>query len=361
MAPTNISGTGWGVFAARDFEENELFNILPLFVPMEINDEQLYSEHRLVKSTQLDDYVYGVYRPHIQKQQQMVLFGYEMVYNHHPTAQNVQFGLGNGYSQGFYAKKSARAGEQLFSSYGATDRGADWFYKRGLTMRLETDRISSHEQLEFLSSKYCSKIYAGPGRHTYASLIPSIHPDRVAPFDAGLFDARAKVTIQPGDVMEQGPAILLHKRFIQDTALAPLGIFWEHLSERHQEILRGATVETKHLPIQYRGHSSDMKTVYRSTSLENVVYLPFAGRIGMVRRVVVDGSTKSTSSANCRLEITVQVDGNHHASVVLTLIATKRIRVGQVLLMDLKPAGSDHERQLLKAKLDGIGYSYNLD
>lgn len=224
MAPTNISGTGWGVFAARDFEQNELFNILPLFVPMEINDEQLYSEHRLVKSTQLDDYVYGVYRPHIQKQQQMVLFGYEMVYNHHPTAQNVQFGLGNGYSQGFYAKKSARAGEQLFSSYGATDRGADWFDKRGLTMRLETDRISSREQLEFLSSKYCSKIYAGPGRNTYASLIPSIHPDRVAPFDAGLFDARAKVTIQPGDVIEQGPAILLPKRFIQDTALAPLGI-----------------------------------------------------------------------------------------------------------------------------------------
>ena len=359
MAPTNISGTGWGVFAARNFEENELFNILPLFVPIDVNNDQLYLEHRLVKSTQLDDYVYGVYRRHLQRHQQMVLFGYEMVYNHHPTAQNVQFGLGNGYAQGFYAKKSARAGEQLFSSYGTTDGGITWFEKRGLSMKIETDGVSTQEQLDFLSSKYCSKIYAGPGRSTYASLIPSIHPDRVAPFEAGLFNARAKVAIQPGDVIEQGPAILLYKPFVEDTALAPLGIFWENLSANHQEVVRSSSREGQ-LPIQYRGHSSDLKTVYRKTSIENTVFFPFAGRIGLVRRV-----DSSTSATNCRLEISVHVDeggAGDFASVVLTLIATHAIGVGQLLLMDLKPAGSERERLLLKGKLNEIGYSsYHLD
>ena len=365
MAPTNISGTGWGVFAARDFQENELFNILPLFVPMEVNnhDPLFYSEHRLVKSTQLDDYVYGVYRRHLQKHQQMVLFGYEMVYNHHPTAQNVQFGLGNGYAQGFYAKKSARAGEQLFSSYGTTDGGVTWFEKRGMTMKIETEGIATNEQLDFLRSKYCSKIYAGPGRNSYTSLIPSIQPDRVAPFEAGLFNARAKVAIQPGDVIEQGPAILLYKPFIEDTALAPLGVFWENLSANHQQVVRTASLEGQ-LPIQYRGQSSDMKTIYRNTSIENTVFFPFAGRIGMVRRV--DSSTHK-STTNCRLEINVHIDhqqdgGDVVASVELILIATQTVGVGQLLLMDLKPAGSERERQLLKAKLKEIGYSsYHLD
>jgi hypothetical protein len=291
----------------------------------------------------------------------MVLFGYEMVYNHHPTAQNVQFGLGNGYAQGFYAKKSARAGEQLFSSYGTTDGGVTWFEKRGLPMNIETDGISTQEQLDFLSSQYCSKIYAGPGRSTYASLIPSIHPDRVAPFEAGLFNARAKVAIQPGDVIEQGPAILLYKPFVEDTALAPLGIFWENLSAKHQDVVRTSSREGR-LPIQYRGHSSDLKTVYRKTSIEKTVFFPFAGRIGMVRRV-----DSSTAATNCRLEISVHHvndagGGDEFASVVLTLIATHAIGVGQLLLLDLKPAGTEQERHLLKVKLDEIGYSsYHLD
>lgn len=63
MAPTNTS-TGWGVFANRDFGPGELVDITPVHFYMKTYDQLFPEENRLIKSTALDDYVYGVNYEH---------------------------------------------------------------------------------------------------------------------------------------------------------------------------------------------------------------------------------------------------------------------------------------------------------
>ncbi len=360
MAPTNTSA-GWGVFAARDFNQQELLDIPALYVPFERTEDAYSFDSRLVQSSALESYVYRVHRQHVERNQSLVLFGYDMVYNHHPTDPNVKICLGPGYSQGFCARTKIRSGEQLFSRYSEHDGGKSWFESRGLIMRSDKSNIQSPDRLDYLRSQYCTKIYAGPGPATFRQLIPPIDESRIAPFDAGLNDARAKVPIKAGQRIEQGPAMLMYKPFVKDTALSPLVISWNDLLQEHQDSIRMASgiMEGK-LPIQYRGEASQWKRIRRMASVENVAILPFAGRIGLVRRVNTE--LDGLGSSNCRLEIAIDAIATDKetadVSVVLTLIATEDIDVGEVLRVDLKPGGTVYESELLKLKLSETGHPH---
>lgn len=73
------SSTGWGVFAARDYEEGELVDAAPLVI--RTWDDRLDG---ITKATVLDDYVYGYVDDTTGKYSPVVLFGYSMFFNHHP-------------------------------------------------------------------------------------------------------------------------------------------------------------------------------------------------------------------------------------------------------------------------------------
>lgn len=220
-----------------------------------------------------------------------------------------------------------------------------------------------------MRSQYCTKIYAGAGPQTHQRLFPTLDESRVAPFEAGLFDARAKFPIKAGELIEQAPAMLLFKPFVRDTALGPLVITWEDLLPEHQDSIRAtADLIGGKLPIQYRGPDPQGERVLRMTNVKNVAIFPFAGRIGTVRRLDMSSPFLPVKS-NCRLKINLQVhegeasdeNSKPRVSVLLELIATKDIGTGQVLMMDLKPTGTAYERELLKAKLQAIGHSFVLD
>jgi len=378
MAPTNTT-TGWGVYAARDFEYQELVDIPPLYIPFEKKQGDTSSLHsRLIEKSALDGYVYKVYRNHLERNQSMVMFGYDMIYNHHPTDPNVIICLGPGYTQGFCARRKIRAGEQLLSRYGELDGGKNWFAVRGLTMQTGKFNLDSLGKLEFLKNLYCTKIYAGPGPTNFRQLVPRVDESRIAPFDAGLFDARAKIPIKEGDRIEQAPAMLLYKPFVDFTAIGPLVIAWDHLLPQHQEALRSAAQPWgEKLPIHYQGEASQWERIRRLASLDKIALLPFAGRIGLVRRVHNDyidnhgdslasttGVDEDTASrSNCRLEIDVHVNKGEDVpdvSVILTLVASEDIEVGEVLKMDLKPAGTAFEKELLRLKLSETGHLHQL-
>jgi hypothetical protein len=104
-------------------------------------------------------------------------------------------------------------------------------------------------------------------------------------------------------------------------------------------------------------------------SIEKIAIFPFAGRLGLVRRVRQEESGVSTTGAgaddsNCRLEVDVdvQVAGRgdvRYVSIVLTLVATKDIAVGEVLKMDLKSGGTMYEKELLKSKVRETGHLHH--
>lgn len=354
MAPTNTSG-GWGTYAARDFASTELLDMTPLYISM----SNLSRAHtRLHKQSALDDYVYGVYRPTTSEYTSQVLFGYDMMYNHHPTAPNTQLGLGSGYSQGKYTTRKIRAGEQLFMNYGKRDGGKTWFEERGLTMLPYKDAtIYSKDQLNYLRTQYCSKIYSTPG----IPLFPSIDEKRLAPFGkAGLGDARAKVSIKAGERIEKSTGMLLYEPFVQGTVLAPLVFSWDSLNDRQKSVI--TTFANNHydgkIPVQYQDHKTDWKQTMRRTNVYDVSILPFAGRIAMVRRV---GSSPAGTS-NCYMKIKMVYNQDYgSATVELELIATEDLAPGDILLLDMPKAGSTLERSLLQASLEETGHPYFFD
>jgi len=210
-------------------------------------------------------------------------------------------------------------------------------------------------------------ISSNQGRSNFRELIPPVDESRIAPFDAGLFDARAKVPVKAGDRIEQGPpAMLLYKPFVDDTALGPLVITWDAFQPHHQDSLRSASKPWgEKLPIQYQGEASRWERIRRLASIEKIAIFPFAGRLGLVRRVRQEESGVSTTGAgaddsNCRLEVDVDVqvvDGEDvpYVSIILTLVATKDIAVGEVLKMDLKSGGTMYDKELLKSKVRETG------
>lgn len=89
LAPSLSSSMGWGVFAGRSFEKDEIVDIAKLMLPMELHSPQ-------VENSVLDDYVYGYRRIHFNPEPNIenllgVLLGQIMFANHHPTSHNLQY------------------------------------------------------------------------------------------------------------------------------------------------------------------------------------------------------------------------------------------------------------------------------
>ena len=259
--------------------------------------------------------------------------------------------------QGFRANRAIRAGEQLFVTYGIDDGGVKWFEDRDMDMLAPEESITS-ESLPYFLKEFCSNVYATFGRPYWERMAvseelgePGIDPSRLAPFDAGLGDARAKRPISKGDRIEIATGLLLSTQLIAGTVLGGLVFSWQHLSEQHRaslHILR----ESGQIKLQGQNQDSGWARVDMFESYEDLSIFPASGHIGMVRRV------GETEVSNCHLNILWHLGQKDSVSVTLELVATRDIDTGDVLLLDLPPAGTKDELRLLKAELDGLGQAY---
>ena len=127
LAPSKIAGGGFGAYAARSFEQNEVVEMIPLFLPM-VHDSPL------LMNTVLNDYHYGYTSIHSEDAMGVILLGNGMFYNHSPEPNLLwTTNIGRGEpseadpdsvgSAVFVAKRYIAQGEELFSSYGLEDGG----------------------------------------------------------------------------------------------------------------------------------------------------------------------------------------------------------------------------------------------
>jgi hypothetical protein len=397
------SSMNWGVYANRDFYEGEIVDISPLTIPIPDASES-------VERSVLNDYVYGYWRvfphPTIQGKHSVdrlysVLFGPDMIYNHHPVAPNVGFttfgrepeaGLPFAVNpQGFVANRRILRGEELYSSYnGKEDGGLEWFRRRGIPM--ETPSLSSTSSspmvtnaggiLDRHSQAFCSKIYSGLGlpswRDRLLPLLPkhyelpfSIDPKWLAPsFDAGWGDARTKMNVKKGERLEISTALVLSRELTQGTALMPTVYAWKDLHEDHQEGLR-RLARAGRLHLQYQGPKTNWKPINNfiisggdHAGLEDLVLFPVARNIGMVRRKrKVDGA-----KANCRLIVHATGDATTDSSmswleqpvgVTIELVSTEDLAAGTLLVVDLvETVATLDEYKLLLRELKATGQPF---
>ena len=409
VAPTIATGDGsamnWGVYANRDFSEGEIVDISPLTVPIPEGSKS-------IERSVLNDYVYGYWRifehPQFKGKHEIeklysVLFGPDMLYNHHPVAPNVQFstfgrepeaGIPDAVNpQGFVANRKIRRGEELFSSYnGKEDGGAEWFGRRRIPM--ETPSFSASPLVNNVGGildkhaiEFCSKIYSGVGlpswRDRLLPLLPkhynlpfSIDQKWLAPsFDAGWGDARTKVDVANGERLEVSTALVLSREFTKDSALMPLVYAWKDLHKDHREGLRELG-RRGHLHLQYQGPDTAWKpmnnfTQENANSFEDLVLFPVAGNIGMVRRQ----NPSAGATPNCRLIVHSPTkrdpmgqdnDASDSMSlleqpvgVTIELVATRDMAAGTVLIVDLvQSVASIYEYKLLLRELTLTGQPF---
>lgn len=409
VAPTiaveNGNAMNWGVYANRDFAEGEIVDISPLTVPVPEGSDT-------IERSVLNDYVYGYWRifehpqfkgKHSVSRLYSVLFGPDMIYNHHPVAPNVKlttFGrepeasIPNAVNpQGFVATRKIRRGEELFSSYnGKEDGGSEWFGRRGIPMvtpSLSTSPLLNTENgiLDAHSKAFCSKIYSGVGlpswRDRLLPLLPKdynlpffIDPKWLAPsFDAGWGGARTKVDVKKGERLEISTALVLSYEFTKGSALMPLVYSWKDLDEDHRKVLRSLAQQNGDLHLQYQGPDTSWKprnnfTLANPNRFEDLVLFPVAGNIGMVRR----RASSAGVEANCRLilhrpsssQVSEDVDSKDSmvwlekpVGVTIELIASKDMPSGTLLVVDLEEsAATPHEYKLLYRELKLTGQPF---
>jgi SET domain len=427
LAPSLVNKDfGWGVFAGRSFAPREIIEVAPLVLPFE-------ADNPLILNSVLHDYVYGYYRLEYNSSSSSpdhggnnneprihlfhsVLFGSTMYANHQPDGNvklttfgrepvpNLAPNATN--AMGLVATRAIQAGEELFTSYGS-GKGDEWFSDRGLSIqvldKIEQGQIRPDSYLSQVMSQYCSKIYAGLGSPTWNRGILSILPPsfrtlppsslpfwmndkaRLAPIDAGLGHAMAKMNVQAGDRLEIVPAFVVHMDVVQGTPIAPLTLQWYDFAN-HPELRAalGQLRRDKELQVQYQGPTTNWKSLDGFTSLEDTVLLPVAGNIGLVRRVgsrtgpfspfaAATGSSSEAHHSNCRLMIhssllstTAKKRVDHQfegLGVILELVATKAIKAGEELLLDLPPPGSTVKEDaalIRELQLTGQPYRENL-
>jgi hypothetical protein len=259
---------------------------------------------------------------------------------------------------GFHARRGIRAGEQLYSTYGDEDGGVQWFKDRNMVMVAPEESVISSENLPYFTKEFCSKIHAGFGRPFVERLkeagdnVPvGVDPTRLAPFDAGIGDARAKQSLSKGERIEIGSGLILSTKLIAGSVFGGIVFSWQHLKEEHRANLR-ILRETGQLKLQHQGYDTGWNSIDTFESYEDLSILPASGHIGVVRRV------GETEPSNCRLDILWQLGQKDGVSVTLQLRATRDINAGEVLLLNLPPAGTKEELRLLQAELDGIEEPY---
>jgi len=396
---------GWAVYAARSFKEDELVELTPFFIPL----ETYYTKHSV-----LDNYVFNFQRDtdndtdsdnesnsNNKRSYNVVLLGNGAFYNHHPQP-NLRYvqvvqkeGVGDDNDNnnvphlvGFRATRDIVPGEQLYVSY-----GDDYYSRRGL--KLDDSQTMTEESIEsymlpFYLSKHCSKIYGGVGLPTWRDTVlpiisgirynnknnngggsgdiilePSDWMDlsRLAPFDAGLSDARAKVFTKKGEHIEKSLGLVLSRNDVRRTPLGPIAFYWENLKIDHHQHLINLRDDEK-LMLQYQGSDTDWKSIDRFIAYSEITILPVSGNIGLVRRVgsssSSSGSEKEREEYNCRLMIRSNEEyQTNHVGVTLELIATKDISAGDVLKLNIAPSEFEEEYRLLHDEMEQSGQPHH--
>ena len=369
----------WAVYAAQSFKVNELVELTPFFIPLE-NHQSMYSV--------LSNYVFDFDRSHSDapentgvKQMKAILLGNGGFYNHHnnPNLEYVQVVAREGdnvpHLVGFRAKRDIAAGEQLYISYIDDPSNTEWFEKRGLDLETPTDEKIDPNMLRFYASKLCSKIYGGIGGPTWkenilpileniykdksgAILSPSSLMDitRLAPFDAGLSDARAKVAIKKGGHIEKSLGLVLSRNHVRGTSLGPIAFYWENLKIDHHQSLINLR-DDKKLVLQYQGPDTEWESVDRFQGYTEMTVLPVSGNIGMIRRV--GGAGEYGEEYNCRLLIRSNKDHGTNVGVTLEIIATRDIATGDVLKLNIAPSEFVEEYRLLHDEMEESGQPHH--
>jgi hypothetical protein len=380
LAPTPTMN--WGVYANIDFQKGDIVDVAGLTIPMA-------DESAAVERSILNDYVYGYWRipspssSRRRKQQRQdqdkqhsnkptiqqlysVMLGYDMYYNHNATP-NIEFQTFGREpfhddvamnAQGFVALRDIARGEELWCSYKSgneRDGGLGWFHQRDIelkTLSVEDTQLSP-TQLEEYSQQYCSKITATISSLTWQQRVMSLWPSSLSrrPFewmkefpylpptkDAGWGQAYAKVSIASGQRIELSTGLIMsYSRHIQGTALRPISYTWHDLFP-HQQLVIKQLHDQNQLVVQYQGPDTDWKSINKYGGLlEDVVLFPAAGNIGMVQRKIYNNQ-----ATNCHLvlhpPILTTTVHHHHSltnSVTMELVATRNIKVGDVLVVNV--------------------------
>ena len=90
--------------------------------------------------------------------------------------------------------------------------------------------------------------------------------------------------------------------------------------------------------VQYQGLDTDWIRTYLHDGWDEVYFLPIAGNIGLVKMLTAD------DDLNCILNISFSrsvlssgpASKTGSAGIILTLIATRNIKSGEVLLLEIK-------------------------
>ena len=377
----------WAVYAARPFKADELVELTPFFIPLEPHQ----SKHSV-----LDNYVFGFMRDQSAKKADgttsdgttslsVVLLGNGGFYNHNsnPNLKYVQIISRESddnvpHLVGFRATRDIEAGEQLYVSYVDDPASSiEWFEKRGINAQTQTDPKISPNMLPFYMSKHCSRIYAGIGSPTWKDNILPILQQRhqsgegantileptswmdltkLAPFDAGLSDARAKVAMKKGSHIEKSLGLVLSRNHVRGTPLGPIAFYWENLKIDHHQALINLRDDEK-LVLQYQGPDTNWESIDRFEGYSAMTILPVSGNIGMVRRV--GGRGEFGEEYNCKLLIRSNKDHGTNVGVTLELIATRDIEAGEVLALNIAPSEFVEEYHLLHDEMEESGQPHH--
>jgi uncharacterized protein len=384
LAPSK-HGTGWGVFAAKSFDKGDIIEVAPLFL-------RFAEEEPLMKESILDNYHYEYWKwdgyGHVAHT--VLSFGYTLFYNHgeeqnikyfkwgdDPTLHNPEFVAAVGY----YAKRDIAVGEELLCTYG----GSSWFEQRELYMVDPTVTNNNHndttnirtttslpndndnerwgeentnpnengaaqqqQQLwvedEEWRELYTSKIYSGFGKTNFKALLQSLFDDkskrkydmksyyktRVAPFEAGYRNSRAKVTIdREGTLLEIAPALIVAKEIVCNTLLEPIALFWNDLDPSSLDEEGSYFAES--LRILYKNNATQWLPRYKKLRRdEATALLPLGGSLALLDRTTSD----NPNDYNCRLEGIMPDRSNEHAFTI-RIVSTKSIEMGERLVLKM--------------------------
>jgi hypothetical protein len=373
---------GWGVYAARDFKTAELIEIVPAYLP-------LPSEGVEIQSSILYDYVHssGCDGPNnnmnldeedddgdYKGENDQLLIGHGSSYNHNdnPNIQFVEYtGQGSGHVMAVQAVRDIAMGEELLARYGDDD----WFTSRSIPQKNTNHHhhrpsgaddpvvVLPAMDIPRYKSQYCSKIQAGIGSKTWNEKIltnATVHnfwfeaDRRLPPKDTGFGVARAKVALATGDRIELSLGLLVSQRIMADSIVAPLLLGWKDLNPEQQRTMRMLRKNSKGQFILHYPGQSERRDSFES--YEDLAILPI-GALALVRRLL-EGHKKSPGTTNCRLKINGSMQSGS-TSLALELVATKTIKQGDVLLLDLPPAGTSKDLELLENELKRTGQPYH--